>query len=158
MDRPLRLETNPYVFTLVSVGRGYSLNELLTLGTLINTTCKSDAFQNIYACMMTLLVTLALAQGKASFVSAVFTDQFCTISFHISTLHLLIAAGVFRSALRAHCGCRCSGAAGHCRHLTHCAGHYLETGTHSLIHIDSFTHSFIYSITCPFTHLLTLTR
>lgn len=60
MDCPWSLETNPYVFTLVSVGRGfaslsYRLNELLTLGTMINTAYESHAVQNIYTIMMTLL-------------------------------------------------------------------------------------------------------
>lgn len=65
-----------------------------------------------------------------------------------STLHLLTAAhGVFRSTFGAHCGrCR-SGAAGHCHHLTHCAGHYLETGTY----FHPFTHWLTYLLT-HFTH------
>lgn len=59
---------------------------------------------------------------------------------------------MFRSALRAHCGGCCSGAVGYCHHLPHCAGHYLETGTHFHSHFflvtqNAFTHSLTQSIT-----------
>lgn len=63
---------------------------------------------------------------------------------------------MFRSALRAHCGGGCSGAVGYCHHLTHCAGHYLEAGTHFHSHtfIFSFIRSFI-SLTHFLNHTIT---